>query len=91
MYESQRDNLAQQSFNMEQSNMALTTLKDTKTTVDAMKIGLTQMKREYKKVNIDQIDTLQDEMEDMLDMASEVQDALARDYNTPEVSENPNS
>jgi len=87
MYESQRDNLAQQSFNMEQSNMALTTLKDTKTTVDAMKMGLTQMKKEYKKVNIDQIDTMQDEMEDMLEMAGEVQDALARDYNTPEIDE----
>ena len=31
--------------------------------------------------NIDQIDTLQDEMEDMFD----VQDVLVRDYNTPEV------
>ncbi|KPP65008.1 charged multivesicular body protein 5-like [Scleropages formosus] len=32
MYEGQRDNLAQQSFNMEQANYTIQTLKDTKTT-----------------------------------------------------------
>lgn len=32
-YESQLDNLRQQSFNMEQANFATQTLKDTKTTV----------------------------------------------------------
>ena len=61
-------------------------LKGTETAADAMKIGPTQMKREYEEVNIDQIDTLQDEMEDMLDMVGgEVHGVLARDYNTPEV------
>jgi len=33
MYESQRDNLMQQSFNMEQTNYATQMLKDSKTTV----------------------------------------------------------
>ena len=33
MYESQRDNLMNQSFNMEQTNYATQMLKDTKTTV----------------------------------------------------------
>lgn len=32
-YEGQRDNLMQQSFNMEQTNYTIQTLKDTKTTV----------------------------------------------------------
>jgi len=32
-YESQRDNLMQQSFNMEQTNYTIQSLKDTKTTV----------------------------------------------------------
>ncbi|CAB4026706.1 charged multivesicular body 5-like, partial [Paramuricea clavata] len=56
MYESQLENLRQQSFNMEQTNYATQTLKDTKTTVDAMKTGLKEMKKEYKKVDIDQIE-----------------------------------
>lgn len=56
MYESQRENLLNQSFNMEQANFATQMLKDTKVTVDAMKTGVKEMKREYKKVDIDQIE-----------------------------------
>lgn len=99
MYENQRENLNQQSFNMEQANFATQTLKDTKITVsrpadllgrtgfcltassietsaskskslnqkplafkcnckqmDAMRLGVRQMKQEYKKVNVDDIE-----------------------------------
>ncbi|XP_067123335.1 charged multivesicular body protein 5 [Centruroides vittatus] len=87
MYETQRENLAQQSFNMEQANYATQMLKDTKTTVDAMKLGVKEMKREYKKVNIDDIENLQDDLEDMLDQANEVQEALGRSYGMPEVDD----
>jgi len=87
MYENQLDNLRQQSFNMEQANFATQTLKDTKTTVDAMKLGVKEMKREYKKIDIDQIEDLQDDMEDMLEQANEVQEALGRQYGTPDIDE----
>jgi len=87
MYESQRDNLMQQSFNMEQTNFATQMLKDTKHTVDAMRVGVKEMKKEYKKVNIDQIEDLQDELEDMLDQANDVQEALGRSYGCPDVDE----
>lgn len=87
MYEAQRDNLAQQSFNMEQANYATQTLKDTKITVDAMRLGVKEMKREYKKVNIDDIENLQDDLEDMLEQAGEVQEALGRSYGMPEVDD----
>lgn len=83
-YESQLENLRQQSFNMEQTNFATQTLKDTKTTVDAMKLGLKEMKKEYKKVNMDEIEDLQDDMADMLEIANEVQDTLGRSYGMPE-------
>lgn len=56
MYESQLDNLRQQSFNMEQTNYATQTLKDTQATVSAMKTGMKEMKREFKKINIDEIE-----------------------------------
>lgn len=51
-----------------------------------MKGGLKAMKQEYKKLDINKIDALQDEMEDMLEMNSEIQDALSRQYDTPDVS-----
>ena len=55
-YESQAENMRNQSFNMEQTLMATQTLKDTKTTVNAMKLGVKEMKKEFKNVNIDQIE-----------------------------------
>lgn len=56
MYENQVDSLRNQSFNMEQANYASQTLKDTHATVAAMKDGVKQMKQEFKKINIDQIE-----------------------------------
>lgn len=59
MYEQQSSNLRNQSFNMEQANYATQTLKDTKTTVTAMKLGAKEMKREFKNINIDEIEDIQ--------------------------------
>ncbi|XP_075903623.1 charged multivesicular body protein 5 [Nelusetta ayraudi] len=87
MYETQRDNLMQQSFNMEQANYTIQNLKDTKTTVDAMKIGLKDMKKAYKHVNIDKIERVQDDLEDMMEDANEIQEALSRSYGTPEIDD----
>lgn len=56
MYEQQLENLRGQSFNMEQANYAHQTLKDTHATVVAMKDGMKQMKKEFKKINIEEID-----------------------------------
>ncbi|XP_046683775.1 charged multivesicular body protein 5 [Homalodisca vitripennis] len=87
MYESQVDNLRQQAFNMEQANFATQSLKDTQATVVAMKAGVKTMQKEFKKINIDQIEDLQDEMADMLDMHEEVQEALGRTYGMPEIDD----
>jgi len=84
MYENQLEGLRNQSFNMEQANFATQQLKDTKTTVDAMKLGVKEMKKEYKKVDIGKIEDLQDEMEDMLELAGEVQETLGRAYGLPD-------
>jgi charged multivesicular body protein 5 len=41
---------------MEQANYATQTLKDTQATVNAMKAGVKTMQKEFKKINIDQIE-----------------------------------
>ena len=41
---------------------ATQSLKDTKTTVNAMKLGVKEMKKEFKNINIDQIEDLQDDL-----------------------------
>merc|ERR1719474_275540 len=86
-YESQVDNLRNQAFNMEQTNMATQTLKDTKDTVNAMKLGVKAMKKEFKNVNIEQIEDMQDELADMLEDADEVQEVMGRAYGVPDIDE----
>jgi len=86
-YDNQADGMRAQSFNMEQATMAIQTAKDTQVVVTAMKAGVSQMKKEYKKVNIDSIEDLQDEMADILELSEEVQGALGRSYNMPDVDE----
>uniref|UniRef100_U5EX55 Charged multivesicular body protein 5 n=1 Tax=Corethrella appendiculata TaxID=1370023 RepID=U5EX55_9DIPT len=87
MYESQSENLRNQSFNMEQANYATQTLKDTHATVAAMKDGVKSMKKEFKKINIEDIEDVQDEMADMLEQADEVQEAMGRTYGMPEIDD----
>lgn len=87
MYEQQVGNLRQQAFNMEQANFAVQSLKDTQSTVVAMKAGVKSMQKEFKKINIDDIEDIQDEMGDMLEMNDEVQEALSRSYGVPDIDE----
>ncbi|KAJ2956778.1 hypothetical protein NQZ79_g7444 [Umbelopsis isabellina] len=84
LYEAQRDNLQQQSFNMEQAQMTNDNLRNVMTTVDAMQQANKEMKKQYKNVNIDKLDALQDEMEDLMEQANEVQESLGRSYNLPD-------
>uniref|UniRef100_A0A6M2DKP6 Charged multivesicular body protein 5 n=1 Tax=Xenopsylla cheopis TaxID=163159 RepID=A0A6M2DKP6_XENCH len=87
MYEQQAENLHNQSFNMEQTNYTTQMLKDTQSTVVAMKDGMKQMKKEFKNINIDEIEDIQDDMADMLEQADEVQEALGRTYGMPEIDD----
>ena len=80
MYEAQRDQLAGQAFNVEQTSFAIDSVKDTLTTVDAMKAASKTLKTEFKKVDIDQIEDVQDDLADMMEDMNEVQDALGRSY-----------
>ncbi|XP_055628002.1 charged multivesicular body protein 5 [Toxorhynchites rutilus septentrionalis] len=86
-YENQVENLRNQSFNMEQANFAAQTLKDTHSTVAAMKDGMKSMKKEFKKINIEELEDIQDDMADMLEQADEVQEAMGRTYGMPEIDD----
>ena len=66
MYEAQRDNLANQQFNIDQTNFAITSIKDTQTTVAAMKAAAKTLKVEQKKINLNDLENMQDEMEGKL-------------------------
>ena len=84
MYEGQRDQLQSQSWNMEQAGMMQDNLKNTMTTVDAMKTTTKELKKQYGKINIDKIDRMQDEMADLMDVGNDIQESISRSYDVPE-------
>ena len=84
MYESQRDQLQQQSWNMEQASMMTDNLKNTMTTVDVMKSTNKALKQQYGKIDIDKIERMQDEMQDLIEAGNDIQEAMGRSYDVPE-------
>ena len=52
-----------------------------------MKDANKALKKEFKKIKIDQIEDMQDDMADLLEQAEEVQSALGRSYNTDDIDE----
>lgn len=86
-YENQVEGLRNQSFNMEQANYAQQTLKDTQSTVVAMKDGVKLMQKGFKNINIDDIEDVQDDMADMLEQSEDIQEVLGRAYGVPDIDE----
>lgn len=84
MYESQRDQLQQQSWNMEQAGMMQDNLKNTMITVDAMKTTNKELKKQYGKIDIDKIERIQDEMADLMEMGNEISESMGRAYDVPD-------
>ncbi|CAG8504105.1 15381_t:CDS:2 [Racocetra fulgida] len=81
---SQRDQLQQQSFNMEQASFTTENLRNVATTVDAMQLANKEMQKQYKKIDINKIESVQDDMEDLMEQANEIQETLGRTYGLPE-------
>lgn len=87
MYEGQRSQLYNQQFNVEQTKFTVDTMKDTVTTVQALKASTAEMKTMMKKnqeLNVDYIDKLQDDLYDMKDMTDEINDMMGRCYDVPD-------
>lgn len=84
MYEGQMEQLAQQSFNMEQSMMMTENLRNTMATVDAMQQANKDLRKTYGNLNVDKIERMQDEMEDLLEQSNTLQETLSRSYAMPD-------
>jgi charged multivesicular body protein 5 len=68
MYEKQRDTVAGQQFNIDQTNFGLESAKASISTVAAMKAANKELKRTLKKdLDIDDIDDLADDMAELMD------------------------
>jgi len=84
MYEGQLAQLSQQTFNMESAAIATENLRNTMATVEVMKLANKEMKRQYGKIDIDNIENMHYDMEELLEQANEIQESLGRSYAVPD-------
>eukprot|EP01059_Diplonema_ambulator_P009019 TRINITY_DN187_c0_g1_i1.p1 TRINITY_DN187_c0_g1~~TRINITY_DN187_c0_g1_i1.p1 ORF type:complete len:214 (+),score=84.75 TRINITY_DN187_c0_g1_i1:1137-1778(+) len=84
MYEGQRDQIENQRFNMDQMQFAAESVKDTIDHVACLKATATQLKTDQKKINIDDVERMQEELQDLYDDNNEIQEILGRSYGMPE-------
>ena len=81
-YENQKMAMMNQSLNLESTSFAVQNLKSTVTTVEAMQQASKEMKAVQKQMNIDRVESLREEVEEMMFEAAEVQEVLGRSYGT---------
>mmetsp|Transcript_4554 Transcript_4554/g.11477 ORF Transcript_4554/g.11477 Transcript_4554/m.11477 type:complete len:231 (+) Transcript_4554:277-969(+) len=85
MYETQRDQLAGQQFNIDQAAFGIESAKASVSTVAAMKAANTELKAVIKNdLKIDDVDELADDMAEMMDEFQEINEALAQNFSTPD-------
>jgi len=84
LYEGQIASLTQQSFNMESAALATENLRNTMATVDAMKVANKEIRKQYGKIDVDQIENMHYDMEELLEQANEIQETLGRSYAVPD-------
>ncbi|KAH9159991.1 vacuolar protein sorting-associated protein 60 [Lactarius sanguifluus] len=84
MYEAQLAQLAQQTFNIESTALATENLRNTMATLDAMSQANKELRKQYGKIDIDKIESMQYDMEELLEQANEVQETLSRSYAVPD-------
>jgi len=83
MYEAQRDQMMNQSFNMEQTQFTSQTIQDTHLQIKAIKGANAAMKQQFQELDIGEIEDLQDDLQEMLDEANEIQEIMSRSYEMP--------
>ena len=84
MYENQRGQLQQRSFNLEQTSFATDNLRDAQVMVGAMQSSVKEMKGFQKKMNLDKVEDLRDELEDLMQDANEINEVMSRSYGVPD-------
>ncbi|KAI0306830.1 Snf7-domain-containing protein [Multifurca ochricompacta] len=70
MYEAQLAQLAQQTFNIESTALATDNLRNTMATLDAMQQANKELRKQYGKIDVEKIESMQYDMEELLEQAT---------------------
>jgi len=89
MYEQQRDTLYNQQANIDQTSFATQNVKETITTVAAMKSASKSLKKDLKQIKVDDVENLHYDMSDLIEDSEEINEIMGRSYGVPqELDEN---
>merc|ERR1719150_2499859 len=86
-YEQQRDRMMGQQMNIDNAKFAQQSIKDNADMVVAMKGAATQLKQQFKEIDIDEVEDLQDEMMDLMEDANEINDILGEAWGMDDFDE----
>ena len=85
MYEGQRDQLMGQQFNIDSVGFSIESAKANISTVASLKAANKELKQHLKQdLNIDDVDDLADDMAELMEDFNEINEALGRNFATPE-------
>ena len=80
MYEVQLNSVQTQQFNIDQVQFTSETIQSTLDAAAGMKQAALVQKDLMKKIDLDQLEQLQDDIQDMMEDQEEIQEILGRDY-----------
>ena len=83
MYEQQRDMVSAQQFNLDSTAFMMESVKDTQNVVAALKAASVQVKAEHKKIDINEIEDMQDDLEDMFEDMNEINEVRTLHLSNP--------
>lgn len=87
MYESQRDQITNQSFQLSNTQLTTSSLAATLSTVTALETATKTLRKQTKNLDVSKIERLQDELEDFQRLTEEVNETVGRNYSVPDVDE----
>ncbi|CCF59164.1 hypothetical protein KAFR_0G01300 [Kazachstania africana CBS 2517] len=80
--ESMKDSMESQEWSMAQASMMNDTINNTLISVNAMKQHNALLKSQFKKIDLDKLEDMQDEMIDLIEQNDELQNILSEGFNT---------
>lgn len=87
MYEQQKDHIYGAQFNIDQTLYAQETASSTVEMVSAMRSATKVLQKQFKKLKVDDVEDLQDDLADVFQDSVEIQEALGRSYNVDGVTD----
>lgn len=84
MYEGQREQVYQQQFNIDQLQFTQEMMRDTHIQVQAMRDASKQLKSDFKKFRVEDVENMQDELRELYEDTQEIQEIMGRAYDVPD-------